>query len=398
MGNQAIINKGQKYVMNTYGRYSLALVKGQGCKVWDADGKEYLDFVGGIAVCGLGHAHPELVKVLQEQSQKLWHVSNLYWIEPQVELAEKLCQATGMDKAFFANSGAEVNEGAIKLARKYFYRKGQDRYEIIAMKNSFHGRTLATLSVTGQTKYQEGYAPLLPGVKFAEINNLDSVASLITDKTAAVIVEPVQAEGGVNPSTTEFLQGLRKLCNEKGILLIFDEVQCGMGRTGKAMAYQHYGIKPDIVTLAKALAGGFPIGALLATEEAVTGFAPGDHASTFGGNPLACAVACKSVELLTEPAFLQNVVDTGEYLKEKLQEIVDTEASAKEVRGLGLLIGVEFDTEVKDLVNLCIANGLLVISAGPNVLRMVPPLNINKADVDAAVEILQKALEQWKAY
>ncbi|MGE5417070.1 MAG: aspartate aminotransferase family protein [Acidobacteriota bacterium] len=397
MGNQTIIDKGQKYVMNTYGRYSLALVKGQGSKVWDADGKEYLDFVGGIAVCGLGHAHPELVKVLQEQGQKLWHVSNLYWIEPQVELAKKLCQVTGMDKAFFANSGAEVNEGAIKLARKYFYRKGQNRYEIIAMKNSFHGRTLGTLSVTGQTKYQEGYAPLLPGVKFAQINDLDSVASLITENTAAVMVEPVQAEGGVNPATTEFLQRLRKLCDEKGILLIFDEVQCGMGRTGKVMAYQHYGIKPDIVTLAKALAGGFPIGALLATDEAVTGFAPGDHASTFGGNPLACAVACKSVELLTEPAFLQNVVETGEYLKKKLQEIVDTEASAQEVRGLGLLIGLEFDTEVKDLVNLCIADGLLVISAGPNVLRMVPPLNITKADVDAAVEIIKKALGQWKA-
>ena len=396
MSNQLIIDKGQQYVMNTYGRSPIALVKGQGSWAWDAGGKKYLDFMGGIAVCALGHAHPELVTVLREQGEKLWHCSNIYWNEPQVELAEKLCSATGMDKAFFANSGAEVNEGAIKLARKYFRRQGQNRYKIIAFKNSFHGRTTGALALTGQTKYQHGFEPLLPGVEFAEFNNLASVEALVSDETCAVMVEPIQGEGGINPASLDFMQGLRELCRQAGILLILDEVQTGLGRTGKVMAYQHYNIRPDIVTLAKALGGGFPIGALLATDEVATGFVPGDHASTFGGNPLACAVGSKMIEIIAGPSFLNQVETTAGYLQGKLKAMVEREERAVTVKGMGLLLGIEFTSEVKELVSTCLKNGLLLISAGPKVLRFVPPLNITAAEVDQALEILTQSLAEWK--
>ncbi|NLB18985.1 MAG: aspartate aminotransferase family protein [Syntrophomonadaceae bacterium] len=396
MSNQCIMEKGRQYIMNTYGRIPMALVKGQGSWVWDADGIEYLDLVGGIAVCSLGHAHPELVAVLQEQSEKLWHCSNLYWIEPQVELAAKLCQSSGMDKAFFANSGAEANEGAIKLARKYFSRQGQNRYRIIACKNSFHGRTTGALAATGQTKYQQGFEPLMPGIDFAEFNNLESVKALLSDKTCAVLVEPIQGEGGVNPATMEFMTGLRKVCQEAGILLILDEVQCGVGRTGHMMAFQYYGIKPDIVTLAKGLGGGFPIGAILASEEAALGFGPGDHASTFGGNPLGCAVANKVVEIISEPAFLAQVNATSAYMQEKLSQVVLNDKRALGLRGRGLLLGIEFSVDVKDLIDICRKNGLLLLSAGPRVLRFVPPLNLNNSEVDEALNRLEQSLKDWK--
>jgi len=394
--NQSIIDKGQRYVMNTYGRNPMALIRGRGSWVWDADGRKFLDFVGGIAVCALGHAHPELNAVIKEQSEKLWHCSNLYWILPQVELAEKLCRATGMDKAFFANSGAEVNEGAIKLARKYFYRKNQNRFEIIAFKNSFHGRTTGALAATGQTKYQQGFEPLLPGIRFADFNNLESVKALLSERTAAILVEPVQGEGGVNPAEPEFMRGLRELCQAEGILLILDEVQCGIGRTGTFMAYQQYGIKPDIVTLAKALGGGFPIGALLATDEAASGFAPGDHASTFGGNPLACAVGDKVVDIISRADFLAKVNQQSQYLRQKLEQIVAQDSRALRVKGLGLLLGIEFSQEVKELVNICLEQGLLLVSAGPNVLRLVPPLNVSGEEIDLAVDTLKKALARWE--
>lgn len=395
MSNQAVIDKGQQYVMNTYGRSPIALVKGQGSWAWDAEGKRYLDFMGGIAVCALGHAHPELNAVLREQGERLWHCSNIYWNQPQVELAEKLCLATGMDKAFFANSGAEVNEGAIKLARKYFYRRGQKRYKIITFSNSFHGRTTGTLALTGQTKYQQGFEPLLPGVEYAEFNNLATVEALISDETCAVMVEPIQGEGGINPASLSFMRGLRDLCSKTGILLILDEVQTGLGRTGKIMAYQHYNIRPDIVTLAKALGGGFPIGALLATDEVATGFAPGDHASTFGGNPLACAVGSKMIGIISEPAFLNQVEATSGYLRGKLEGIVEKYERAVTVKGMGLLLGIEFSVEVKELVNTCLKNGLLLISAGSRVLRFVPPLNITSAEIDQALDILEQSLASW---
>jgi len=382
--------------MNTYGRIPIALVKGEGSRVWDADGKEYLDLVGGIAVCALGHAHPELTAVLRDQSEKLWHCSNLYWIEPQVELAAKLCQSTGMDKAFFANSGAEANEGAIKLARKYFYRQGQNRYQIIACRNSFHGRTTGALAATGQTKYQQGFEPLLPGIEFAEFNNLESVKALLTDKTCGILVEPIQGEGGVNPATVEFMTGLKRICQETGALLMLDEVQCGVGRTGDMMAFQYYGITPDIVTLAKGLGGGFPIGALLATDEAASGFGPGDHASTFGGNPLGCAVAHRVVEIISEPDFLAQVKNISDYMQEKLEQIVLKNNRASGLRGRGLLLGIEFSAEVKDLVDICRGNGLLLLSAGPRVLRFVPPLNITESEVDEALNRLEQSLQDWK--
>ncbi|NLV16901.1 MAG: aspartate aminotransferase family protein [Syntrophomonadaceae bacterium] len=396
MSNKSIMDKGRQYIMNTYGRIPIALVKGEGSRVWDADGKEYLDLVGGIAVCALGHAHPELTAVLRDQSEKLWHCSNLYWIEPQVELAAKLCQSTGMDKAFFANSGAEANEGAIKLARKYFYRQGQNRYQIIACRNSFHGRTTGALAATGQTKYQQGFEPLLPGIEFAEFNNLESVKALLTDKTCGILVEPIQGEGGVNPATVEFMTGLKRICQETGALLMLDEVQCGVGRTGDMMAFQYYGITPDIVTLAKGLGGGFPIGALLATDEAASGFGPGDHASTFGGNPLGCAVAHRVVEIISEPDFLAQVKNISDYMQEKLEQIVLKNNRASGLRGRGLLLGIEFSAEVKDLVDICRGNGLLLLSAGPRVLRFVPPLNITESEVDEALNRLEQSLQDWK--
>ncbi len=395
MTNNQIMTKGQEYVMNTYGRYPISLVKGKGAYVWDADGKEYLDFVGGIAVCALGHCHDELQAVLREQAAALWHVSNLYWIKPQVDLAEKLVKLSGLGKAFFCNSGAEANEAAIKLVRKYFYRNQQpDKNEIIVFKQSFHGRTLATVAATGQPKYQAGFAPLPSGFGYADYNDLTSVKKLINEKTAAIMLEPVQGEGGIHPADLEFLQGLRQLCQREGLLLICDEVQTGIGRTGYFLACQSYGVTPDIVTLAKGLGGGFPIGAMLASDQAATGFAPGDHASTFGGNPLATAVANRVIDILAAPEFLDQVKQTGQLLVRELNQLDDQRMVG--IRGKGLILGVEFNTEVKELVQICMRKGLLVIGAGPQVLRLVPPLNINPGEIKQAVALLKAALREWK--
>jgi predicted acetylornithine/succinylornithine family transaminase len=395
MTNKEIMNIGQEYVMNTNNRFPIVLVKGQGSYVWDADGKEYLDFLGGIAVCVLGHSDEDLQAVLREQASNLWHVSNLYWIKPQVELAEKLVKISGLGKAFFCNSGAEANEAAIKLTRKYFYRKQEaGKNEFIVFKESFHGRTLATVTATGQSKYQEGFAPLPQGFVYADYNDLGSVEKLINEKTAAIMLEPVQGEGGVHPAQREFLLKLRRICNQKGILLIFDEVQSGIGRTGTFFAYQSYGVKPDIVTMAKGLGGGFPIGAMLATDEVATGFAPGDHASTFGGNPLGTAVANRLVEIVSDPQFIENTIKMGEYLKESLNKITDNRII--ETRGLGLMLGVEFNQDIKELVQICMQKGLLLIGAGPQVVRFVPPLNINQEEINQAVAIFKEALQEWE--
>lgn len=395
MSNQDIVTKGQQYVMNTYGRFPIAPVKGQGSFLWDADGKKYLDFVGGIAVCALGHSPEILVQALERQAQELWHTSNLYWIKPQVELAEKLVKTSGLDKVFFCNSGAEANEAAIKLARKHFYRRGLNKNEIIVFNNSFHGRTLTTVSATGQKKYQEGFAPLCPGFVHTDFNDLDAVKKTITEKTAAIMAEPIQGEGGINPAAPEFLMALRRLCDEKDILLILDEVQVGMGRTGSLFAYQGYGMKPDIVTLAKGLGGGFPIGAMLAGEKAASGFAPGDHASTFGGNFLATAVGNQVITILSQPEFLQDVVRKGDYLAAALEGLNDRRIL--KVRGRGLIMGVEFNREVKGLINICMDKGLLVLSAGTNILRLVPPLTVSVAEIDQAVAVIKEALNEWKA-
>lgn len=394
MTNNDIISKGQQYVMNTYGRFPIALVKGKGSYVWDASGMQYLDFVGGIAVCILGHCNDEIAQVLAKQSQTLWHVSNLYWIEPQVQLAEKLVTQTDLGKAFFCNSGAEANEAAIKLARKYFYRQKEgQRNQIIVFQNSFHGRTLATLTATGQSKYQEGFAPLPDGFVYAEFNNLASVEELINDGTCAIMVEPIQGEGGVKPADLEFLRGLRNICDREGILLIFDEVQTGMGRSGKLFAFQNYGVKPDILTTAKGLGGGFPIGAMMAADKAAGGFAPGDHASTFGGNPLATAVAARVVDMVSEKSFLDQVSQMGDYLAESLGNISDSHILG--IRGKGLMLGMEFDTEIKELVEICMKRGLLLVGAGPKVLRFVPPLTVNQVEIKQAVNILKEALKEW---
>lgn len=388
------MGKGNQFVMNTYSRFPIALVKGKGTYVWDANGKQYLDFVSGIAVCSLGHCHEELVKVIKEQANSLWHVSNLYWNKAQVELAEKLVNASGLGKAFFCNSGAEANEAAIKLARKYFYRKNQaGRYQIISFKDSFHGRTMGALAATGQDKYHAGFNPLLDGFLYAEYNNLDSVEAVLTDHTCAIMVEPIQGEGGIKPAQLEFLRGLRKICDRENILLIFDEVQTGLGRTGKLFACEHYAVKPDIITLAKALGGGIPIGAMLANDKTASGFAPGDHASTFGGNPLATSVASKVLDIINQPDFLDNVIEMGNYLAEAIQDIGDSRVVA--IRGRGLMLGIEFEHEVKDLINLCVKKGLLLVGAGTNVVRLVPPLNINEVEVKQAVNIFKEALREW---
>jgi acetylornithine/N-succinyldiaminopimelate aminotransferase len=393
--NYEIMRKGQEYVMNTYGRFPIAPVRGKGSYIWDADGKKYLDFLGGIAVCVLGHCDEGLQAALREQAAQLWHVSNLYWIKPQVELAEKLVKLSGLGKAFFCNSGAEANEAAIKLARKYFYRQDQaEKHQLVVFKDSFHGRTLATVAATGQPKYQEGFAPLPKGFVYADFNNLDSVEQLISRKTAAIMLEPIQGEGGIHPARPEFLQGLRRLCDQHDLLLIFDEVQCGIARTGTFLAYQSYGVMPDIVTLAKGLGGGFPIGAMLASDKAATGFAPGDHASTFGGNPLATAVANRVVDTITAPAFADHNVKMGAYLQDKLNKIEDIRII--EIRGMGLMLGVEFDREVKALVQICMDLGLLLIGAGPKVVRFVPPLNIDEAEINQAVAIFKQALQEWQ--
>lgn len=395
MSNQSIAAAGQQYIMNTYGRFPISLVRGKGSYVWDADNKQYLDFVGGIATCALGHCHDSLIQVLTEQAGTLWHVSNLYWIETQNKLGKKLTEVTGMDKAFFCNSGAEANEAAIKLTRKYFHdRQENNKYGIISFLNSFHGRTLGSLAATGQTKYQKGFEPMNPGFVYARYNDLPSVEAAIDENTAAVMVEVIQGEGGVIPADISFLHGLRQLCDQKGLLLIIDEVQTGVGRTGKFLASQLYGIQPDIVTLAKGLGGGIPIGACLAVDKVAAAFEPGSHASTFGGNPLVTAVAARVTEIVSDEAFLKRVEAMGALLSEKLLSLSDPRIV--QFRARGLMQGLEFDREVKELVGICLKKGLLVINAGPNVLRFVPPLTVNEIEINGAAAILEQALLDWQ--
>jgi len=396
MTNQEWMNRGQEALMNNYGRFPIALVRGKGSYVWDANNKQYLDMVGGIATCSLGHCPKDVLDVLKEQAQTLWHVSNLYWIPPQIQLAEKLTQASGLDKAYFCNSGAEANEAAIKLARKYFYRRKQaNKTEIIAFESSFHGRTMGALTATGQSKYHEGFGPLVPGFKYVEYNKLPAVEQAITENTCALIVEPIQGEGGINPADLTFLRSLKRICDQAEILLIFDEVQCGIGRTGTLFAYEHYGVVPHILTLAKGLGSGFPIGAMLANAQVATGFAPGDHAATFGGNPLATAVANKVMDVVNQEEFLAQVKEKGRLLREGIQKIGDPRL--KEMRGRGLLIGAEFIAPVKELISICMQKGLLLVGAGNNVVRFVPPLTINEIEINQALAIFKEALQEWDA-
>jgi acetylornithine/N-succinyldiaminopimelate aminotransferase len=376
-------------VARTYARYPILLVRGKGAQVWDMDGKEYLDFVSGLAVCNLGHCHPKVVKAIQDQAEKLIHVSNFYYIEPQIQLASLLCKNSFADKVFFCNSGAEANEGAMKLARKYAKEKMDGgRYEIITMERSFHGRTLATLTATAQEKFHKGYSPLMPGFKYIPFNDLEAVRKTIDSKTCAVMLEPIQGEGGVNCPSEGYLKALREICDENRILLIFDEVQVGMGRTGKLFAYEHEGVEPDMMTLAKSLAGGVPIGALLMNKDVAESFKPGDHASTFGGNPLATAAGVAALTAILEEGMLENCREVGRYFLSKLEEIKKRFSFVQDVRGRGLILGMELKMDGSSAVQEMMKRGFLINCTMGNVLRFLPPLIVTKEQVDQMVEAL----------
>lgn len=393
MTNQEIIALTGKYVANTYARYPIALVRGEGCRVWDADGKAYLDFVAGIAVCALGHSHPRLIRAITAQAQRLLHVSNLYHIEPQARLAELLCRHSFADRAFFCNSGAEANEAALKLARKYAKERfSSDRTEVITMRGSFHGRTLATVTATAQEKYHKGFEPLVPGFRYVPFNDLRAVELAVDARTAAILVEPIQGEGGVQAAADGYLAGLRRLCDERGVLLIFDEVQTGLGRTGTLFAYQQAGVAPDILTLAKALAGGIPTGAMLAREEVMAAFSPGSHAATFGGNPFASAVALETLNTILEEDLPGRAARLGARILDRLRALQARLPVIRALRGRGLLIGIEVAADTKAVVATCMERGLLILTAGDTVLRLVPPLILSEAEADEGLAILEGVL------
>ena len=398
MNNRQIINVTQKYVANTYTRFPIALVRGKGARVWDADGKEYLDFVAGIAVNCLGHNHPAVARAIRRQSAKLLHVSNLYHIEPQSELARELCRHSFAEKVFFCNSGAEANEAAIKLARRYGAEWLGGKYEILSTYNSFHGRTLATLTATGQEKVRAGYDPLPAGFRHVPYNDLRAMVDAVDEKTTvAILVEPIQGEGGVIVPDKSYLQGLRELCDQKELLLIFDEVQSGMGRTGKLFAYEHFGVEPDIMTLAKALGGGLPLGAMLAKEKVARSFVPGAHASTFGGNPLACSVGAAVLKTLLEGGALKNCVKMGRVLNDGLLALKKKFGFIREIRGRGLILGMELEQDGGKIVDDCMEAGLLINCTAHKVLRFIPPLVIGKNDIARGLAILENVLARHGA-
>ena len=397
MDSQTLMMLSEKYVAHTYARYPVLLVRGKGTRVWDLEGEEYLDFVSGLGVCSLGHCHPKVIKAIQDQAERLIHVSNLYYIEPQIQLASLLCKHSFADKVFFCNSGAEANEGAFKLARKYAKEKmGKNRYEIITMERSFHGRTLATLTATGQEKFHKGYEPLMPGFKYVPFNDLGAVKKGIDSKTCAVMLEPIQGEGGVNCPSEGYLKALREVCDEKGLLLIFDEVQVGMGRTGKLFAYEHDGVEPDMLTLAKSLAGGVPIGALLIRKGIAESFNPGDHASTFGGNPLATAAGVAALTAMLEEGMLENCQKIGDYFLSQLEEIKIKFPFVKEVRGKGLILGMELKIDGSSIVKEMLRKKILINCTMGNVLRFLPPLIATKEEVDRVVKALEEVFQGLK--
>ncbi len=380
-------------IMNTYARQPVVMVRGQGTRLWDLEGKEYLDFLAGIAVCNLGHAHPAVTAAVTKQIQELVHVSNLYYTLPQIALAQRLVDLSFADQVFFGNSGAEANEGAIKLCRRYSQETyGPGRYKIICARNSFHGRTLATLSATGQEKFWQGFEPLVPGFVFVPYDDLEATAAAIDDSTCAILVEPIQGEGGVRVPSPEYLPGLRRLCDEHNLLLILDEIQVGLGRTGRLFAYEHTGIRPDVITLAKALGNGLPIGALLVTCEAAQGFVPGTHASTFGGGPVVTAAALAVLDILARPEFLAEVRAKGDYFLAGLQRLQERHGIIQEVRGQGLILGLELDGDGVPAVAACRERGLLINCTQGNVLRFLPPLIVSRAEIDQGLDILDTVL------
>lgn len=394
MNKQEYIDTAEQELLHTYNRFSLVLDHGEGVYLYDTDKKAYLDFAAGIAVCALGYSNEAYKNALKDQVDKLLHTSNLYYNVPTIEAAKKALKASGMDRIFFTNSGTEAIEGAIKAAKKYAYtRDGHAGHEIIAMKHSFHGRSIGALSVTGNAHYQEPFAPLMPGVKFAEYNNLESVKELVTDKTCAVIMETVQGEGGIYPADPAFIEGVRRLCDEKDILLILDEIQCGMGRTGEMFAWQNYGVKPDIMTCAKALGCGVPVGAFFLTQRvADKSLAPGDHGTTYGGNPFVGAAVSAAFDQFKACDILGHVKEVAPYLEQKLDELVEKYDFLVTRRGKGLMQGVVCKLPVGKVAAAALEQGLIVITAGADVLRFVPPLVIEKQHVDEMIEKLEKAL------
>jgi len=391
------IKKTDNFVFQTYARQGKAFVKGKGTTLWDEDGKKYTDFLAGIAVCSLGHCHPEITQAINRQASTLVHVSNLFYTMPQADLASKLCEKSFADRVFFANSGAEANEAAIKLARRYFQKKGdKNRFKIITMEQSFHGRTMATLTATGQDKIKEGFYPLLEGFSYVPFNDIDALKKQIDENVCAIMLEPVQGEGGIIPADPDYLKAVRELCNDKGILLIFDEIQCGMGRCGTLFAHELYDVAPDIMTLAKALGNGLPIGAMLATEDAATGFDFGSHATTFGGTPLATAAALEVVNIISRESFLQQVRQKGQYFKAKLATLKDKHSRVVGIRGKGLLLGLEIKVEkekdasffVKELMK----KGFIINGIQDKILRFAPPLIIEEKEIDRLISALDSLL------
>lgn len=389
--------KADQHFIHTYNRKT-TFVKGEGMYLIDDTGKKYLDMGAGIAVSALGYSNEEYKQALKDQVDQLIHISNLYFNEPAVKASGYFCEASGMDRVFFTNSGAEAIEGALKLARKYVRTKNPDnRGEIIAMEHSFHGRTMGALSVTYTKHYREPFEPLIGGVSFAQYNNLDSVKALVTPDTCAIIMETLQGEGGIHPATKEFMKGVRALCDEKGIVLILDEIQCGMGRTGKMFAFQHYGIQPDIITSAKALGCGVPVGVFAAREEIAQTFVPGDHGTTYGGNPLATAAVCKVFEIFKKDHMVEHVEELAPYLREKLEELAAKHSSITEIRGIGFMQGIESDIPVGNIVSAAQEKGLILISAGTNIIRIVPPLVAEKKHIDEMCRILDEIFTDREA-
>jgi predicted acetylornithine/succinylornithine family transaminase len=397
--SRSVMAMDAEYVMNFITRQPVVFVRGMGMQLWDADGREYLDFLAGIAVCGLGHSHADLVAAIGKQAGTLMHVCNLYYVPQQALLAKRLVQLSGLGKAFFCNSGAEANEAAIKLARKWAKQMhGPERFEIITAEGSFHGRTMATVTATAQPKYHHGFEPMLPGFRYVPFNDLEALRAAVTEQTCAIMLEPIQGESGVRPATVEYLTGVRKLCDELGLLLILDEIQTGLGRTGKWFGHEHYGIRPDIMTLAKTLAGGFPIGACLATDDAAKAFEPGNHSSTFGGNPLACAAALATLDIIEREGLVENAAEVGAYLHGALRELESSRNDILDVRGMGLMAAIELDRDdAPEVGACCLRKGLVVNPVGRNTVRFLPPLIVQKEHVDSAMRIVSEALSETSA-
>ncbi len=393
METSETINKADQVIAKTYKRFPIVITKGKEATLWDSEGRSYTDFVAGIAVCNLGHAHPDIARALSDQAEKLLHVSNLYYTSPQTELASLLVEKSFADRVFFCNSGAEANEAAIKLARKYFNdKKEEKRYTIITMEKSFHGRTMATLSATGQDKIKAGFDPRLEGFEFIPFNNVDALQKKINSSTCAVLVEPIQGEGGVRCPDPEYFQKVREICDKTGTLLIFDEIQTGIGRTGKLFAYENYGIEPDIMTLAKALANGLPIGAMLAKEEIAEAFGPGTHASTFGGTPIVTAASLEVLKTISKEKIIDHALNMGKYFIKQLNYLKEKHASVEDVRGIGLLLGMKINADGDLIVKKCMEKGFLINCIQGNILRFIPPLIIKEKEIDALISCLDNIL------